>query len=170
MTVLRVAVAADAPALAELAERTFRDTFAADNTKDDMDLHCTETFGAAIQGEEIADSSFVTLVAEHEGALIGYGQLQWRAAPEAVVAEKPAEIARLYVDRGWHGRGVAQQLMAALLSAAAAGGADRVWLGVWEHNPRAIAFYRKHGFVEVGSHVFQLGRDPQRDLLMVRAA
>ena len=43
---------------------------------------------------------------------------------------------------------------------------DVMWLGVWEYNPRAIRFYEKHGFVEVGSHVFQLGKDPQIDLLM----
>ena len=47
--------------------------------------------------------------------------------------------------------------------------ADHLWLGVWEHNPRAIAFYRKYGFREVGEHVFQLGRDPQRDLILVRS-
>jgi diamine N-acetyltransferase len=168
MVAMRSAVATDAGPLAELAERTFRDTFSAQNTKEDMDLHCAASFGTPIQAGEIADPRLVTLVGDDEGALVAYGQLRWGAAPEAVPAVKPAEIARLYVDRRWHGRGLAHQLMSGLLSAAAAGGADTVWLGVWEHNPRAIAFYRKHGFVEVGSHVFRLGRDPQRDLLMAR--
>ena len=45
-------------------------------------------------------------------------------------------------------------------------GCDVVWLGVWERNPRAISFYRKVGFAEVGEHVFQLGSDPQRDVVM----
>ena len=58
--------------------------------------------------------------------------------------------------------------MAERLARAGRGGADQVWLGVWEHNPRAIAFYRKHGFVEVGAQVFQLGGDPQRGLVFVR--
>jgi ribosomal protein S18 acetylase RimI-like enzyme len=58
--------------------------------------------------------------------------------------------------------------MAAALEMAQRGGADRVWLGVWEHNPRAIAFYRKCGFDETGEQVFLLGRDPQRDLVMSR--
>lgn len=49
------------------------------------------------------------------------------------------------------------------------GAADVVWLGVWERNPRAIAFYRRSGFVEVGEHVFQLGSDPQRDVIMAKA-
>jgi len=47
-------------------------------------------------------------------------------------------------------------------------GADVVWLGVWERNPRAISFYKKFGFIEVGDHVFPLGNDPQRDIVMAR--
>jgi RimJ/RimL family protein N-acetyltransferase len=39
---------------------------------------------------------------------------------------------------------------------------------VWEHNPRAIAFYRKFGFVAVGDHIFPVDHDPQRDILMAR--
>ena len=56
--------------------------------------------------------------------------------------------------------------MAAVLSAAAQANCDHVWLGVWERNPKAIAFYRKFGFEVIGEHRFVLGRDPQRDLVM----
>ncbi len=59
--------------------------------------------------------------------------------------------------------------MRACLGEAIAAGADVVWLDVWERNPRAIAFYRKLGFAENGDHVFPLGNDPQRDIVMVRA-
>ncbi|CAM6209294.1 N-acetyltransferase domain-containing protein [Enterobacter intestinihominis] len=48
-------------------------------------------------------------------------------------------------------------------------GSDVVWLGVWEHNPRAISFYHKLGFTEVGEHIFQVGSDPQRDIIMKRS-
>jgi len=48
-------------------------------------------------------------------------------------------------------------------------GHDAIWLGVWERNGRAQAFYRKWNFRAVGQHVFQLGSDPQRDILMQRA-
>jgi ribosomal protein S18 acetylase RimI-like enzyme len=58
--------------------------------------------------------------------------------------------------------------MAASISKAEEGNADHVWLGVWERNPRAIAFYKKLGFSEVGDHVFVLGTDPQRDIIMIR--
>ncbi len=62
----------------------------------------------------------------------------------------------------------ARDLMDAALDAIADRGSDVAWLGVWERNPRAIAFYAKYGFVPVGAHVFTVGRDPQRDLVMAR--
>ncbi len=98
--------------------------------------------------------------------LIGFGQLRWGAAPSCVAASRPAEIQRLYVDSAWHGHGIAQGMMASLLRFAAEGGADAAWLGVWEKNPRAIAFYAKAGFSVAGEHVFVLGSDPQRDLVL----
>jgi ribosomal protein S18 acetylase RimI-like enzyme len=68
----------------------------------------------------------------------------------------------------WHGRGIAHQLMAAALELMQARRCDAAWLGVWEHNPRAIAFYHKFGFAEVGELPFSLGNDSQRDLVMAR--
>ena len=76
------------------------------------------------------------------------------------------------MDQAWHGRGVAPILMDAAVSEAAGGarGCTAIWLGVWERNPRAQAFYRKHGFVPVGTHVFMLGTEPQTDQIWVRNA
>ncbi len=169
MPTIRRAEAGDARRLAELAERTFRDTFEATNDPANMRLHCETSYGEAIQAREIADPAMATLVCEHDGELIGYAQVHRGAAPPQIAAARPVEIQRIYVAKGWHGRGVAQALMAEALRIAESGGADQVWLGVWERNPRAIAFYRKLGFVESGDHVFQLGDDPQRDIVMVRA-
>jgi ribosomal protein S18 acetylase RimI-like enzyme len=163
---IRKAEEFDAAPLAELAERTFRDAFGHLNTAEDMDLHCRSSYGRQLQAREIADPSLTTLVCEDDGALIAYAQLRWGKAPGSVVAARPAEIQRLYVDKAWHGKGVAQKLMAALLDLAHAGQADAVWLGVWEHNPRAIGFYAKFGFLEVGDQTFVVGRDNQRDLVM----
>ncbi len=84
----------------------------------------------------------------------------------SVRAERPAELHRIYVASEWHGRGVAGDLMRQVIAAAVESGADCVWLGVWEHNPRAIAFYRKFGFRVVGDHSFMLGNDRQRDLIL----
>lgn len=107
-----------------------------------------------------------TFVCERDRALVGYGQLRWHAPAAGVHGAQPAEIQRLYVDQRFHGTGVAQALMSALQDAAVTGAADVLWLGVWEHNPRAIAFYTKSGFTPAGEQVFVLGRDPQRDLVL----
>ena len=158
----------DAAKLAQLAERTFRDAFAKVNTAEDIDLHCRKSYGLEIQSAEIRDANRTTLVCEATGRLVGYGQLRWDSREACVKGNKPAEIQRLYVDVAWHGKGVAQALMASLLQAAADAGADVAWLGVWENNPRAISFYSKNGFEPVGEHVFVVGNDPQRDLVMAR--
>ena len=89
--------------------------------------------------------------------------------PEPVRGPAPLELKRLYVVRAWHGRGVAHALMEAAIAAARARGAQTLWLGVWEHNPRAFAFYSKYGFTRVGEHVFQLGSDSQTDWVLERA-
>jgi ribosomal protein S18 acetylase RimI-like enzyme len=169
MPLIRDAAESDARRLAELAERTFRDAFAAMNTPENMEHHCREQYGEAIQAREILDPSTTTLICEDDGEFVGYAQLRWGQAPAHLTAKCPMEIQRIYVVRKWHGRGLAQELMAEALRRAERGGADLVWLGVWELNPRAIAFYRKSGFEESGSHTFVVGDDPQRDVIMIKA-
>jgi ribosomal protein S18 acetylase RimI-like enzyme len=168
MPVIRCAEPTDARNLAELAEATFRDTFGEMNTVEDMDLHCRSSYGEAIQMAEISSPEMVTLVCEEGEALIGFAQLRWGEAPRCVSASSPGEIQRLYVAKQWHGKGIAQDLMSACIAQMERRGSDAVWLGVWERNPRAISFYRKFGFGEVGEHIFSLGADPQRDIVMAR--
>jgi len=169
-TTIRSATAADAAALARLAEATFRETFGPANTAVNMDLHCARNFGAARQLAEIRNPDMAVLLAEADGRLVAFAQLRAGSAPACVTGRAPREIYRLYVAGAWHGKGLAQQLMAALLGRAFASGADCVWLGVWEHNPRAIAFYEKSGFSRVGEHAFLLGTDRQCDLILERRA
>lgn len=166
---LRRARPADANALAALAEATFRATFAAVNTVEDMERHCRDAYGEAIQGQEIASPERATLLVQYEQRLVAYAQMRWGNPPACVAAVAPGEIQRLYVVADFHGKGVAHDLMRACLAEMEARGTDVVWLGVWERNPKAMAFYRKFGFREVGEHVFQLGADAQRDIVMARA-
>jgi diamine N-acetyltransferase len=159
----------DAKQLSALAEETFRDTFAAVNTPEDTALHCRTSYSEEIQADEISNPNMVTLLCEREGTLVGFAQLRWGKAPSCVVADAPGEIQRLYVLNDCHGTGVARDLMNACIDEMKSRCSDVVWLGVWERNPRAIAFYKKFGFLEVGAHVFPLGNDPQRDIVMARS-
>jgi diamine N-acetyltransferase len=168
MPTYRRAEPGDAAQLAALAESTFREAFSDMNTPENMGLHCEKSYNREAQRREILDPSMETIVCEHGGQFVGYLQLRWGPPPEGIEADHAAEIQRLYVAKPWHGTGIARELMAMALDRAEAGGADQVWLGVWEHNPRAIAFYKKFGFTERGEHTFPVGNDPQRDLIMVR--
>lgn len=167
---IRRGTLADAPALAAFAERTFAETFAADNRPEDMALHAASAYGPELQRRELDDPAVRTWLAFSGPTLAAYAQLRTGPAPAVVLGSTPVEIWRFYLARAWHGHGLAQQLMQHVLDDAAQLGADTVWLGVWERNPRAIAFYVRQGFVDVGAHAFVLGTDRQTDRLMVRAA
>lgn len=169
MPTIRKARSADAKGLSELAEATFKATFDAANTAEHMELHCRSSYGEQIRAAEIADPGMVTLVSEDKSRLIAYAQLRWGKVPDCVSAKNPGEIQRLYVVEDWHGKGVAQELMKVCIDEIKQHGSDALWLGVWERNPRAISFYKKFGFVEVGDHIFPLGGDPQRDIVMVKS-
>lgn len=166
---IRFGVPSDASALAELAARTFEETFGADNRPEDMALHLASSYGTAQQREELLDSGITTLLAEVDGTLAGFAQLRHGVTPESVTGEAPLELSRFYVAQQWQGRGVAQALMREVELDARRRGARTLWLGVWERNGRAIAFYSKMGFSDVGSHEFVLGTDAQTDRIMSRA-
>jgi len=165
---IRRASAADAATLAALAERTFRDTFTEVNTPENMAAHAAASYGIDKQRAEIESDRIRTLLVELDGVVAGYAQLRNGHHPDCVSAENAIELWRFYIDRSGIGRGLAQRLMQAVVVEAAEWNGRALWLGVWEHNPRAIAFYRKCGFVEVGAHVFRLGDDAQTDLIMQR--
>jgi diamine N-acetyltransferase len=165
---IRRAEEGDAPALSVLAEATFRAAFAELNTAANMRLHCAATYGQALQLAEIRESGIETWVAELNGKLVAYVQLRLDAASPMISGGRQAEIRRFYVDVSLHGAGLAHQLMTHILARTDAAGYAVLWLGVWERNARALAFYRKWGFEVMGEHTFKVGDDPQRDLLMRR--
>lgn len=166
---LRPATLRDADLLASLGARTFSETFAADNRPEDMKAYLSSAFTLSRLEAELADPRSRFFLAEIGGEAVGYAKLHSGEAPECVAGPDPIEIARFYVLREWHGRGVAQSLMQACIEAAGEAGARTVWLAVWERNVRAQAFYRKWGFRDVGAQAFRLGGDLQTDRVMERA-
>ena len=171
---IRSADIGDALRLSRLGASTFRDTFEGTNTPDDLAQYLAEAFTPQRQAAEIEDPGGIVLLAEHPGAsgdaeLVGYAHVVSGPAPEPVRGRAPLELKRLYVVRAWHGQGAAQALMNAAIDAARARGAQTLWLGVWERNPRAVAFYAKFGFARVGEHTFALGADLQTDWILARS-
>ena len=164
-----MAVEDDAAALAALAEHTFRDTFARDNSAADMDAYVALQFSEDRQRRELHDPKCFTLLVESAKDLIGYAQL--RASGDAPSGDAAAsiELQRFYVEAVHHGTRIAHSLMRECVAAAYSRGFARMWLGVWERNRRAIAFYQKCGFTDTGSQPFELGSDLQTDRIMSRS-
>lgn len=170
--IIRRGRAEDDGLLAELGARTFSETFAADNSDDDMAAYLAAAFNLAQQAGELADPRATFLIAETgeiNKVAAGYAMIRPGEVPPKVTGEKPIELVRLYVSRASIGAGVGAALMQACIDEAKQQGYMTLWLGVWENNSRAQAFYRKWNFHEVGTHVFQLGDDPQTDILMQRS-
>lgn len=161
----------EAAAVAAFASRLFHETYSPTCRAEDVLAYRTEHLTPERMGAELRDPDALLLLAGVDGSLAGYAQLRQGAAPPGVEGADggaPVEIARFYVDAPWHGRGVAREMMRAVLAAAAERGAAAVWLTVWEHNARARAFYRKLGFRVVGATTFRMGRELQHDHLMTR--
>ena len=165
---IRRADSKDAEMLAELSRKTFWDAFH-DNPKnapEDMADYMKTAFNSEQIKRELADKKAIFLVAEIENEAVGYAKLFLDNREPEITGEKPVELARLYSKQEFLGKGVGAKLLKKCFEEAEKFDCDVMWLGVWEFNPRAQAFYRKYGFYEVGKHVFQLGSDAQTDVLM----
>jgi ribosomal protein S18 acetylase RimI-like enzyme len=167
---IRLASVDDAVMLSELGARLFEQAFGAVNTPDDMRDYLAASFSPEVQRAELSDPARSTFIAMDEtDAPIGYAMLRRDTLAAGVVAQSPGELQRIYVDARWHGRGVGDALMSKCIDQLTAWSCDVFWLGVWQDNPRAIAFYRRAGFSTVGVQTFMLGRDLQHDFVMARS-
>lgn len=164
--VIRIAGIADAELIADMSRQTFYDTFAAQNTRENMDKFMQESFSKAALMKEVGEKDNIFLLA-FDGLLpVGYVRLRINNNPPDLAGTMAMEIARIYTVKEAIGKGVGSSLMEGCISVALENNCSTVWLGVWENNDRAIAFYKRWGFEEFATHVFRLGDDAQTDLLM----
>ncbi|KAH8770971.1 protease synthase and sporulation negative regulatory protein PAI 1 [Diaporthe sp. PMI_573] len=186
---IRRATASDGEALAALGAEVFRDTFAHSCTEEQLQAFLDEAYTPESIAKDIADSTKDVLVATENdlndtnaednsssssapgaGKLLGFTYLT-RGSSEPCVAhlERPVELQRLYIALGAHGRGLGKALSLAADGLAREQGFKTIWLGVWEENHKAQAFYRKMGYEHIGEHVFDVGGDLQTDEIWWKA-
>ena len=169
-TRFRLAQAADAPALADFMTRNFLAAYGHCSTPGNVAATVARHYGLDAQRRQIADPARINLLAEAEGRLAGHAQLKVGGeAPDGAAKLPAVEIGRFYVDVDFHGRGIAQAMMAQVRELARARGGASLWLSVWQEQPQAIRFYEKEGFRIAGTLVFDVGDDPKDDWLMVQA-
>ena len=156
----------DVTLLQKISQTTFSQAFSSQNNPDDLKAYMDRAFDIEKLTTEIQnpESSFyvATCGKERDSKMMGYLKLNTGAAHLV----DPLEIERIYVLNEYQGRGVGKTLFDTALEFANTHNCQHIWLGVWEHNDKALRFYEKHGFEPFGSHIFQMGPDEQIDVLM----
>ena len=178
---VRPAAASDVEALAELAATTFPLACPPTTTREAMDAHIAAKLNETAIAGWIADGTHAVVVADaQEGPrLDGYALATFGpcADPEAAAAlsgegvtiDPVRELSKIYVRAEAQGSGLASALMEAAVAAIRAGCAvGPVWLGTNNANLCARAFYRRHGFVEVGTRTYDVGGIRESDVVMLR--
>lgn len=163
---IKEATTGDAGLIADLSRQTFYDSFAADNTPENIDKFMNEQFTREKLMEEVGAPGNTFLLAYVGDEVVAYTRLRETASPLLMENGPAIEIARIYAKQNSIGKGVGSALMQQCMEIARQKNARVIWLGVWEKNYKAIAFYTKWGFEKFGDHVFMLGNDAQTDWLM----
>lgn len=161
---VRCATSEDCDAISRIASATFALACPPDTPYDELESYTREHLTAACFRSVLENSAQELRVVEEGGQVVGFSLLDHQPEPlEIAAADGITELTRCYVEVGQHGRGIAQALLGATLA-----GAGRVRLTVNDQNARAIAFYQRNGFRQVGETRFLCGTDIHRDLVMVR--
>jgi ribosomal protein S18 acetylase RimI-like enzyme len=152
--------------LQAISRQTFSETFAASNSEENMRQFLDEHYAINKLTDELnnPDAQFYFALANEQ--VIGYLKLNSGTAQTELKNENGLEIERIYVAKAFLGKKVGQLLFEKAIEIAQRRKSAYLWLGVWEKNHRAIAFYEKNGFVVFGKHIFRLGDDEQTDIMM----
>lgn len=165
---LRPGAAQDALRLGVLATQVFLDTYATEGIREAIACEVLEHCSTTAMAARLADADRHFIVAESDGHLLGFVELQFGAAPAALAPAPAAEVVRLYVLERFAGRGLGTRLLAQAEVLAAAGGAARVWLTAWVGNARALAFYPRRGYRDEGSTFYEFGGERFENRLFAR--
>ena len=165
---IRFATSDDAELIADLSRRTFHETFGYVNTRENMDKFMNEQFTRETLINEVTEPGNTFLLAFDEDTPVGYARMREGKKFPEFENKDSIEIARIYSVNSYLGTGVGQQLMRQCVFIAKELKKEIIWLGVWEKNPRAIAFYTKWGFEKFSEQDFLLGNDLQKDWLLMK--
>ena len=156
----------DLEILQAFSRRLFFETFADMNTPENMAVYLDKAFAAEKIRAELSDENSVFYFLYRGGKLAGYLKLNEAPAQTDIHDEQSLEIERIYVSKEFQGEGLGRCLMEKAISTANGGRKKYVWLGVWEKNEKALRFYKRNGFYQIGTHSFVMGDDEQTDYIM----
>jgi ribosomal protein S18 acetylase RimI-like enzyme len=149
-----------------IGQETFYETFASDNSEEDMQKYLSESFSDNKVKEELSNKDSLFFIAWEDNDPIGYLKVNVGNAQTELQDPLALEIERIYVKATHHGKRIGQLLYDQAIEIAQQTNKKSIWLGVWEKNPKAIRFYEKNGFVAFDKHIFKMGADEQTDIMM----
>ena len=166
--IVRRAFADEAEMLASLTRQTFWEAYGGESKLEDRHIkaYMDLAFSVGILRDELGRENTIYLVAETDGEPVGYAKLLVGSRRIEISSDKPIEISRIYLTKEYWGKNIGSLILGKCHGEAKSRKCDSLWLSVWEHNRKAIAFYEKHGFKVIGSHIFDLAGSEQTDLLM----
>lgn len=156
----------DIEKLQVISRATFSQTFTEHNSPEDMEAYLNTSFATEKLLGELNNPNSEFYFAQEFDKIVGYLKVNAGDAQTEQKEEDAFEIERIYVDAQFLGKKVGQLLFNKAIEIANTKKAAYVWLGVWEENHRALAFYAKNGFVPFDKHIFKLGNDAQTDIMM----
>ncbi|MEA1786397.1 GNAT family N-acetyltransferase [Arenibacter sp. GZD96] len=157
---------ADLEAVSKLSKSTFCTAFEAQNNPEDFKTYVEFAFDKKKLKQELlcVHSSFY--FAYYNDILAGYFKTNESTAQTDLKIEEALEIERIYVTKDFQGKGLGHNMIQYIKQIAFAKEKRFLWLGVWEKNTKAIAFYQREGFIQFGTHPYSIGTDQQTDWLM----
>lgn len=155
--------------LQEISYETFNETFKDQNSPEIMNAYLEKAFNVKQLEKELSNifSRFFFVYFNNEVA--GYLKVNSHDAQSENMGEDSLEIERIYVRAKFQKLGLGKYLINKAIEIAVEQGKNKIWLGVWEKNENAIAFYKKIGFVQAGTHSFYMGDEEQIDFIMIKS-
>ncbi len=158
----------DLQTLQEISIKTFNDTFKEQNSPENMKSYLESAFNLNQLKKELSNiySQFFFVYLNNEVA--GYLKININEAQSEDMGDESLEIERIYIQNNFQKHGLGKLLLNKAIEVAMELNKKKIWLGVWEENENAIAFYKKMGFVQTGTHSFHMGDEEQLDFIMTK--
>ncbi|MFC6232729.1 GNAT family N-acetyltransferase [Paenibacillus allorhizosphaerae] len=158
----------DSRKLLEISYETFYETFKDQNSPENMNTYLERAFNLKQLEKELSNhfSQFFFVYFHNEVA--GYLKVNTNDAQSEEMGDESLEIERIYIKSKFQKHGLGKYLLNKAIEIAMERDKKKIWLGVWEKNENAIAFYQKMGFVQTGAHSFYMGDEEQIDFIMTK--
>ncbi|MFD1705611.1 GNAT family N-acetyltransferase [Siminovitchia sediminis] len=154
--------------LQKISFETFQETFEKQNSPEHLNTYLERAFNIQQMGKELSNLSSEFYFVYYHDEVAGYVKVNMNDAQSEHMGDEFLEIERIYIKSSFQRLGLGKRLLKHAMKLAKEYGKKKIWLGVWEKNERAIAFYKEMGFVQTGTHSFYMGDEQQTDFIMVK--